>query len=427
MMVGLLHGVSKRRLLPVLDDLVQDEPVIALHGPRSVGKSTLLQAFAAARGVPVVDLEMRDVALANPALVVGGAAPVCLDEYQRAPELLDALKARLNREGSLPGTAVLTGSTRHDAIPRTAQALTGRLHVVTILPLSQGEIDGKREDLLPVLRSDPVAAVAEHPSSTTTRAQYAQRVCAGGFPLALRRSGPPRARWFDDYVHLAVERDALKLARIRQRQVLRALLDRLVGQTAQVLNLAAAGAGLDAEYKTLEAHARLLEDLFLVQRLPAWGTTLRARATRRPKVHVVHTGLGARLLRVSETRLASLDPTVLTEFGHLLETFVVNELRKQVSWLDEPVTVGHWRTHDGDEVDFVIEYGDGQVLAFEVKASERVSGADLQGLRKLRQALGDRFVAGVAFSTGRRSYTHEDRLHVLPVDRLWKPVNGQPS
>ncbi|MHB1473437.1 MAG: DUF4143 domain-containing protein [Dermatophilaceae bacterium] len=125
---------------------------------------------------------------------------------------------------------------------------------------------------------------------------------------------------------------------------------------------------------------------------------------------------------VTPARLATLDPTALTEFARLLETFAVGELRKQISWLDEQVVSGHWRTHDGDEVDFVVGFDDGRVLAFEVKANERVSGRDFKGLRRLRDALGDRLVAGVALSTGLRSYTVEDRLHVMPLDRLWRPV-----
>ncbi len=422
-----LNGLVARRLSPILDVLAQDEPVIALHGPRSVGKSTLLHIFAASRGVPVLDLDdiaTRDAVLANPSFAIGQHTPICLDEYQRAPEVLDAIKARLNSEGTLAGTAVLTGSTRHDALPATAQALTGRLHVMTIWPLSQGEISGAIEDLVAALREDPEGTVAAHPSSATTRADYVGRVCAGGFPLALRRTGAARSRWFDDYVRQSIERDALELAQVRKRQVLRELLDRLAGRTGQVLNLSQASSGLAVDRSTIEEYTRLLEDLFLLQRLPAWGKTLRVRAVAAPKVHVVDSGLAARLMRVTPDKLATLDPTALTEFGNLLETFVVGELRKQISWLDSPVTSGHWRTHDGDEVDFVAEFDDGRVLAFEVKANERVAGGDFKGLRKLRDALGPRFISGVVFSAGARSYTYEDRLHAMPIDRLWKPVRS---
>jgi len=176
---------------------------------------------------------------------------------------------------------------------------------------------------------------------------------------------------------------------------------------------------LRANRNTVESYTRLLEDLFLIERLPAWGTTLRARAVSTPKVHVVDSGLAARLMGVSEARLARLDPAAQSEFGNLLETFVVGELRKQASWLEDRATLGHWRTHDRDEVDVVVELGDGRVLGFEVKAAERVSGPDFRGLRKLRDALGNRFVVGVVFNLGTRSYTYDDRLHVMPVDRLW--------
>ena len=425
-MAGQLPGVVARRVSSILTVLTQEEPVIALHGPRSVGKSTVLRALATDRGVQVIDLDdpaVLEAVRASPAAALGGPAPLCLDEYQHAPELLDALKARLNREGSLPGTAILTGSTRQDALPRTAQALTGRLHSLTIWPLSQGEISSVEENLLPAWRTDPDAVVASLAASSTTRTEYIDKVVVGGFPLAIGRPSPAaRNRWFDDYVTQSLERDAVELVRVRQRQALREVFNRLAGQTGQLVNLSQVGGSLGIDRKTLEDYVELLEDLFLVARLPAWGKTLRARAGSKPKVHVVDSGLAARLLRLTPAKLASLDPTALTELGNLLETFVVGELRKQVSWLDERVTCGHWRTADDDEVDFIIEFDDGGVLAFEVKAAERVTSGDFKGMRKLRGALGKRFLAGVALSTGPRSYTHEDRLHVMPIDRLWRTV-----
>ncbi|MFT4034343.1 MAG: ATP-binding protein [Patulibacter sp.] len=417
-------GLIGRRIQSLLAVRVAEESVIALHGPRSVGKSTVLRALAESRGVEVIDLDdlgTREAVVGNPSLLLAGHAPLCIDEYQRVPDVLDVIKSRLNREGGQPGLAVITGSTRQDALPRSAQALTGRLHVMTIWPLSQGELAGVHEHLLDALRRQPDEVAGRGGASTTARSEYVSRVCAGGFPLAVRRSAVARDRWFRDYIRQSIERDAAELAALRQRQALGALLAYCAGQTGQVLNIAKAADAVGVERRTAESYLRLLEDLFLVVRLPAWGKTLRARATSRPKVHVVDSGLAAYLQRLRPQRLEGLDPAALTEFGGLLETFVVGEIRKQASWIDEDVLLGHWRTSDGSEVDLVAEFGDGAVVAFEVKASERAVGADFAGLRHLRDVVGSRFAAGVVLTTGSRSYTYEDGLHVLPIDRLWQP------
>ncbi len=122
-------ALRPRRAHAVLEALIQDEPVVAIHGPRAVGKSTLLRSVAEAHGVGVVDLDdprALDAAQANPSLTTSATRPVCIDEYQHATVLLDALKAQLNAQGSVPGTAIITGSTRQDALPLSTQALTGR-------------------------------------------------------------------------------------------------------------------------------------------------------------------------------------------------------------------------------------------------------------------------------------------------------------
>jgi predicted AAA+ superfamily ATPase len=398
-----------------------EEPVVLVQGPRSVGKSTLLRALAATVRAEIVDLDdvaVRDAVARDPGMFVAGPSPVCVDEYQHVPLVLDAIKAELNRDGG-PGRFVLTGSARHEALPRAAQALTGRLHRLPVHPLSQGEVAGAHEHLLDDLFADPGGAVGA-PQSATTREQYIDKVVAGGFPPALARTTPAsRGRWLDDYIRLSLERDVQELSKIRQAVALPALLGRLAGQTAQVLNITNAASGTRLDHKTADSYIRLLEAVFMVYRLPAWSTTLTARSTASPKVHVLDSGVAARLLRLTPQKLAARSPAALTEFGHLLETFAVGELLKQASWADWVGGVGHWRTRDGDEVDLVVERDDGMLVAFEVKAAGRVPGTDLAPLRKLRDAAGDAFLAGVALYLGTRSYTFEDRLHVMPVDRIW--------
>lgn len=401
-----------------------DEAVLALHGPRAVGKTTLLRSIAAAHGTEVIDLDdlaTREAVAADPATFVSGPAPVCIDEYQHAPVLLDAIKAELNRDGS-PGRFVITGSTRHDTLPLSAQTLTGRLHPMTIYPLAQAELAGGGASFVRTLFEEPLSIVNARPSKTS-RSEYAARVAAGGFPPALRRATTAaRGRWFDDYLRLCLERDAADLARIQQKAALPALLARLAAQTGQVLNITATGAAAGLNKRTADNYTKLLEALFLVQRLPAWGTTLRARAAALPKLHVIDSGLAARLLRLTPDRLARASATALQQFGHLLETFAVGEIRTQASWMDGIAGLGHWRTHDGAEVDLIVERDDGAVVAFEIKAGTRIASRDLAGLRIVRDALGDAFVAGIVLHTGSHSYTAEDRIHSLPLDRLWSPL-----
>lgn len=267
-----------RRIPALLEGLLREEPVIALEGPRSVGKSTVLRALAAHHGVSVLDLDNERVCqavLADPALVLTGSRPICIDEYQRVPMVLDALKVSLNAE-TTPGMAVLTGSTQFDALTPGTQSLAGRLHIVQILPLSQGEILGVKENFLECALNDPSSIVAG-PPATMDRARYIERIVAGGLPIAVnRRSTASRARWFDDYVRLVIDRDIAGLARVERQARLPKLLGRVAGQTAQVLNLSKAAKSVGMGRGTAESYTRLLENAFLVRRLPAWGTTLRA-------------------------------------------------------------------------------------------------------------------------------------------------------
>jgi len=417
-----LNGLVERRVRQVAAERLRDDPVVLLEGPRSVGKSTLLRELAQAMGAELLDLDVpatRDAVAADPSTFVSGTGPVCIDEYQKAPVVLDAIKAELNQD-SRPGRFVLTGSTRHDSLPAAAQALTGRLSRLTVYPLGQVELEGNGSSVLERLFADPAAVASAMPTSTTTREEYVERVVAGGFPMALaRNSASARARWFDDYLTLTLERDVQEISRIRQGDLLPKLLHRLAGQTAQVLNVNGAGRDVGLDHTTAEDYTRLLERVFLIERLPSWGKTLIARTGTKPKLHVVDSGVAARLLRLSPEKLLRRDTTALTELGHLLETFVVGELVRQASWMDGLAAPGHWRTRDGDEVDLVLERDDGSILAFEVKAAARASDSDFRPLRKLAGAVGSAFVAGIVLYTGERSYTAQDNLFVMPIDRLW--------
>lgn len=395
---------------------------MVLAGPRTVGKSTLLRRLAVASGSAVLDLDdltTRGLVRDDLTFYAAGPAPVMVDEFQHVPELLDAVKAELNAD-TRPGRFLLTGSTQYSALPRAAQSLTGRVHVVTVWPLSQGEIAGTPESFVEALLDEPRSVVGRR-TSAGDREDYAKRVLAGGLPAALRRApGRSRGRWFADYVDLVIARDVLGLKDVRHGAALPDFLRRLAAQTGQILNVAGASRAAGIAPSVGEDYTRLLEAVFLVHRLPSWGTTLSVRVNRHPKIHLVDTGLGGWLSGITTSGIDRRIPAVLSEFGHLLETFVVNEVLKQISWLDRGVRLGHYRTSEGDEVDLVIEDDTGAIVAVEVKAGGTYRREDLRGLERLRDRLGTRFRGGVMLYTGERAAEVGDRLFLAPIDSLWE-------
>lgn len=417
-----LSRIAERRVVQTVDRRLTAFPVVVLAGARAVGKSMLLRDVANRRGVPIIDiddLDTRALAAADPAGFVTGPAPVCIDEFQHVPPLLDAIKAELNQR-SEPGRFIITGSTRYEALPRAAQSLTGRVTVVPVWPLSQGEIDGRPETLVERLVAGDVDAPG-FSGGVTDRSEYIDRVLAGGFPQPLVLLPQMRDQWFADYVALVCDRDVLALSKIRQREELPRLLTQLSHQTAQLLNVSEAAKRVGLDKSTAENYTRLLEAVFLLHRLPAWGTGLGSKAGASPKLHLVDTGIAGVLTNVTAENLANRRTAALTTYGHVFETFVVNEILKQVSWLSTRVATGHWRDRSGAEVDLVLERSDAGVIGIEIKSGSQVQSGDAKGLRALADRLDDRWIGGVVFYTGRHAATldADRKVIALPTDALW--------
>jgi predicted AAA+ superfamily ATPase len=418
----------ERRATMVAYGRTKEEPVILLEGPRSTGKSTLIRALAAELGTKALDFDdpvIREDAARDPDLYTRTEAedspPILIDEYQRVPAILDSIKTRMNIS-SRSGQFVITGSTRHNALPGNVQALTGRIHRMRILPFAQSEIEGTAPNLISRILGDTESVLREEKNKPAreSREGYINRIIRGGFPLAVFRSTQARNRWFDDYVRQTIERDIPGLVKIRNNRGLSLLLRKIAARTAQIMVLENLASGAAIDIATARDYIQLLEDVFMVYQLPIWGRTLKSRVAAKPKIHIADSGIAARLLGITAEKLRAKEASALTEFGHLLETFVVSEIFKELSWLDDTVLTGHWHTHDDAEVDFVLEQMDGSVYGFEIKSSGRASGDTFDGLMALRKFAGDAFKAGFVFYTGERAFKFDDRLFALPISKLWE-------
>lgn len=416
----------RRRIFDAVLRRMNTYPVVLLEGPRTVGKSTLLREVAAFSSAEIINLDdpafMRGVE-DDPHRYVTGPRPVLFDEHLRFPPLLQYIKAQLNNDGS-PGQFVLTGSAHRIANREGMRALVGRVSEIPVLPLAQMEIEGSEGNFAEKVFDD-VERVLSSGRSPASRESYMERVLTGGFPLPLLTGGlHDREQRFDDYLRQSLEYGFETLFGVREPLQLRLLLNRYAAQTGQLLNIAKAAGDVGLKAATAENYTRLLELIFVIYLLPAWRRTDRGPIPR-PKVYAVDSGVGARLLRLSAAKIRSNDPLFLSQYGNLLETFVVGELRKMISWMDGACEVGYWRNKRGDEVDLVLERPDeGAVIGVEVKSSTKVSPDDWRGLRILRDELGPYFHAGLVMNMGDMPRRLDDRIYAVPIDKLWE---GEPA
>ncbi|GHV93835.1 hypothetical protein AGMMS50293_01550 [Spirochaetia bacterium] len=238
-----------------------------------------------------------------------------------------------------------------------------------IYPFAQSEMEETAPDLISriIIDADAVIQKEKNKPSTETREGYINRIVQGGFPLAVIRSGQVRNRWFDDCIRQTIERDIPGITKIRNKRGLSVLLRKLAAQTAQILKLEKISSSAAIDIATTRDYLQLLQDVFMVYELPAWGRTLGSRVAAKSKINILDSGIAARLVGLTAEKLGTKDPSALSELGHLLETFVISEILKELSWLDDTVLTGHWHTHDHQEVDFVIELMNGSVYGFEIK------------------------------------------------------------
>lgn len=391
--------------------------VVALLGARQAGKSTLARMLTArpefgAEYLTLDDEPVRSLALGDPmGFVAGLGRRTVIDEVQRAPDLLLAIKSRVDRDTS-PGQFLLTGSANLRRIPAVGDALPGRIDYLTLWPFTQGELGGRPEELLGRLFAGDVPRISGAPVG---RREYLERLLAGGFPEARSRTGSARRRFFDSYVASIVERDVADASRVRDPTTVGTVL-RLVaarsGGLARYDSLAR-DAGIDG--KTAKAHVDVLERLFLVRVRRAWHTNLGQRQVKAPKLYVTDPGLLAALIGADERRAAKDGGFA----GALLETFVATELERQASWSPEPLSFWHYRNGER-EVDVVIERPSGEVVGIEVKTGATVHPRDFSGLLHMRERLGERLAAGLVLYAGERTLPFGERLWAVPLCALWE-------
>ena len=318
-------------------EALADTPVVALLGPRQCGKSTLAQLGSPGRNYVSFDDEtLLRTARDDPAGFVATLPdPVTLDEVQRVPELFRAIKLSVDRDRR-PGRFLLTGSADLLLLPRLSESLAGRIEILSLHPLTEAEKNRAPGAFLATLLAGGLKREIRgesRPASPT----LAERLAAGGYPEPLTRA-PDRTRpWHRAYLRTLVERDVQDIARVKDATVVARLLELLALRTAELLNTSNLSQDLGLDRQTVENYLAILERLFLVRRLPAWHRNEAKRLIKTPKIHLLDSGLAATLAGLN----AADWNTRRDRFGHLLESFVVQQLVAQASWTDRDLRFCH--------------------------------------------------------------------------------------
>ena len=412
MTTPLSPALYPRHIEGMLRESLADTPAVLVNGPRQCGKTTLVRQFEG---------EMAYYSLDDPALLAAVRADplgfvrrldrAIIDEIQRAPDLLLALKLVIDQDRR-PGRFLLTGSANLMALPQIADSLAGRVDILTLLPLSNAELARRPDDFLSHARAQ---SWPPHTAAPAQPADSVQQVLRGGYPEMLQRATSARRQaWARAYMTTLLERDIQDIAQIEQLSQIPQLLSIAAELSGQLVNLRQVGGQIGLNGKTVDKYLGILEKLFLVRRLPAWSRNELSRLIKAPKLHFLDAGLQSTLTRLTP----ELALNQRTRFGATLETWVYGELLKLLSITPEPMFLSHFRDKDQVEVDFVLESPLREVIGIEVKAAASVNSGDFKGLRRLRELVGPPFVSGIVLYDGALALSFGDGLWAVPLNRL---------
>lgn len=400
----------------VIAQALKNRRVLLLSGARQCGKTTLARQLVSAQTAyrTLDDLTLKKLAESDPQdFVTHEFRTLVIDEIQRVPELLSAIKLIVDRDNR-PGQFLLTGSANIQTLPSVKESLAGRIQKLRLRPLAQGEILESKPKFLEKAYN---LSSFKRLSTAYDRRAILDMAFRGGYPEAIQLSARERKQWHLDYIDALIERDLQEISRINRQDAMKELLRVLAAWSGKYMDISAIGSGLSIRRPTVESYINALESLYLVERVRPWTKTDYERVGKHSKLFMTDSGLMASALGWKNEQVV-LDPD---RSGKLIETFVFNELAAQIDSSDTEYSLYHYRDREQREIDFLIERDDGALLGIEVKSGSSIKGEHFRHLQWFKQNLASkkRAFIGIVLYTGETAGSLGDGLWAVPFSALW--------
>lgn len=389
--------------------------VTAVIGPRQAGKTTLVNSFTSddRQFFTLDDHFTYEQASIDPIGFVRRVDRCCIDEIQRIPDLIRAIKMSVDAD-SRPGRFLITGSADILTIPTISESLAGRMVVHTLFPLTQSEIEGKQTLSIDDLISGNLKIFAK---TSYIKDALEKRVLRGGYPdVCNTTSEDAKKTWTRSYIETMLRREIKDISSAYKFVELSKFIEACAIQTSQLVEYSSIARDMKLDVKTVQKYIDILEQMYILRRLPSWHNNELKRLIKSPKIHFIDSGLAATIRQIELSDVIR-DRSL---FGTLLESFVFSELLKMSTWSQQRLTFFHYRDKQRNEVDIVITNGRQDVVGLEVKASDTLSTHALKGMKKLQNSSGERFKAGYVFYTGNQIIPMADNILAVPVSALWE-------
>lgn len=400
-----------RELRRAVGEALGTMPVVVITGMRQTGKTTFLQndpLFKGYRYITLDDFASLQTALEHPTEFFSSGDHICIDEAQKAPELLVAIKREIDRNRKA-GSIVLSGSANFSLLKNISESLAGRAVYLSLQPFSRRELnDGTRttpflSDLLS-RKTEPV--ISDGPHITPSE------ILRGGMPPVNDLSASAASLWFRGFEQTYLERDIRDFARVDDLLGFRSIIKFSALRTGQILNFSQLARDARLSLATTTRYLQLAETSFLFRRLAPFLRNRTSRLIKSPKLYVADSGLACYLAGVESLERGEDEPMR----GVLFETYVLQNIASLLDSYLPDARVTFWHIQGRHEVDFVIEYKN-TCVAIEVKSSSRWSESDLASLKIFLQKTPACKAAILAYN-GTQGARLGPKLWAVPINAL---------